>query len=221
MSSSTAASGAATIRTPARVALNDHHGRFRDATNTAAVTRQSYDTELDRQEHAQALVRDRQAAVAAIDAKEAALVGDAWPPKSPPPKLKEQRAAAADDLDHARRVLATVEKKVEAARGPSDAAAIAVREMSTEIPALVNAVLLESGQEAVARLGAARAALAQAESTVDSIRAVLVERHDFRAAEKIAFAVRDLRFPARQLDPARYRRLAERLLESADAVVAE
>ena len=205
-------------RSPARTALASHLERLREANEAVTVARRPFDLAADQAEHARRLLSDAEGAVAALDQKETALIGDTWPPKAPAPKLKEARAAAQDNLDHARRVTAAINQKYEAARQVYDRAAIAVRDITSDTAALINAVMADAGHDAVARLGAARAALAQDESAVNSIRAVLVERQAFREAEAIAFAVRDLRWPEHRINSAPYRCLAERLLRSADAV---
>jgi hypothetical protein len=217
MPSTHAAINAAITCTPARNALASHLQRLHEASEAVAVARRPLDLATDQAEHARKMVSDAAAALAALDAREAESVAKTFPPAAPTAKAKQARADAADALAHARRTLAAVEGKAEAARDLYNQAIIAVRDITSDAAALINAVLAEGGHDAVAHLGTVRAELAQAEAAVDSIRAVLAERQAFREAEAIALAVRDLRFPTRQLDPARYRRLAERLGTDADA----
>lgn len=213
-------------RTPIRVArslaradLDQRQERRRQAREAAAAARQQLDQRNDQVEHAETGVRNAEATVTAIDAKESELVGDTWPPAAPPKALKQSRVEAEEALAVWRRTLATVRRNAELARVPADEATLAAVETEKEIDAAICRVLVEQAQAALSNMVDARATAALSESAVRSIVAVLSERKSFRAAEGLSMSLHQSARPEFQPNVAPYHRLAERLRNDPDAVV--
>jgi hypothetical protein len=210
-------------RSPARTALADHIERQGQARAAAAEARRSLDRARDQAEHAQATVRTAEAALAAINERESALVNDwgnagsPWPPPSPSPKSKQVRADAENDLAVARRMLNTVEHNAEIAQAEVARAAIAESEISKQTEAAVIAVLAEEADAAIRRVADARAKAVQVESGARSLLALLVDRRYFREAEPIGNAMHQLRMPVASINMAPVVQFAERLRADADA----
>ena len=73
----------ATLRENSQCGSQAEHAAPSRANRTTAPTTEA--------EHAQALVREAQAALDDYDRKEAAAVGQSWPPRTPSPKEREAR----------------------------------------------------------------------------------------------------------------------------------
>jgi hypothetical protein len=204
---------------PARDDLDGTIKRRDQARQAAAAARQPLDRGLDQQEHAEQSERNAQAAVAAVDAHEASLVGKSWPPPSLTPKMKESRRNAEDDLAAARRILSTVQSNVAAARGPAELAAAKVAEIEGEIDGAICAVMIEEGQAALARLVETRHRAIEAEGVCRSLALTMASKQWFRGAETISASLYALPRLDATIDTAPYLKLVERLASDADAEV--
>jgi hypothetical protein len=205
------------VRSTARTDLDETHKRLRQAKEAAAAARHPLDRANDQLEHAQQSERSAQAGVVAVDAQEAALVGESWPPQAPSPKLKQARRDAEDNLAAARRTLTTVQDNVAAARGPAEQAAAKVAEIGNELESAICAVLIEEGQAALARLVEARRHAIAVEGAVRAIALTMANKQFFRGAEQISTALYEISRPEATVDTLPYLKLVERLTVDADA----
>ena len=188
-------------RTPAREAHADYLRRLAVLRSTAAEGRRPLDRALDQLEHAQASVRTAEAALAAVDAKETALItawdsaGSPWPPPSPPAGMKQARAEAEDALAVTRRTLVAVQRNAEATRGPAERAAAAAGEFAKETDSKVRDILMEIADTALAQLVEARINAAKIEGAIRSLAAAMAAKEWFSAAEHVNMAIYKMREP--------------------------
>jgi hypothetical protein len=206
-------------RSPSRDNVADIIKRLDEVKDAAAAALRPLHSASDQQEHARRSERDAQAGVAAVNAQEAALVGESWPPPTPSPKLKQARRDAEDALDSTRRIVATVTQKVEAARLPAEQAAAKVLEIAAEIDPAVMAVVSEEGELAFARLIDARHKAVEAESSVRSIALAMASRGWYRGAEKLSADLYSLPRLEASVNTAPYLSFIDRLKSDPDATV--
>jgi phosphoglycolate phosphatase-like HAD superfamily hydrolase len=206
-------------RSPKRERLHakqQQTGKAQEGSNAALAELQKAQ---DRREHAQSLKRGEEAKLAALDDKERSLVAETLSLQTPSPEQREERRLVQDNLAAHDRASAVLDQDVEEKRKLYEAAAIEVRRLADEAVPLIDAVLAEEGDAAIAALFKARAEVVRLEAAASSIAKALTARKAYRHAEVVNIAVNTMGWPKAQPNPKPYLDLAERLAVDPDAVV--
>jgi hypothetical protein len=207
-------------RSPERDTLHGYIERDRVTRETVEAAKKVFDRANDRHEHAQSAAQAAQAKLQALDADEAKLVAQTWPPRALTAEEKQKRRDAEESLAHAVRVLKTVEAEAQIARAVYEEEVSKLAPVTRDIDAAIAGVLVEEGKQALKHLLESRKLTVKAEETVRSIAGALVAKSHFVEAEKISVALAQLPRPEGSANAVPYLDLMAKLRSNADAEIA-
>jgi hypothetical protein len=208
-------------RSPERDKLHGYIERDRVTRETVEAAKKNFDRAKDRHEHAQSAAKAAQAKLQALDAEEAKLIAQSWPPRALTAEEKQKRRDTEEVLAHAVRVLKTVEADAQIARAVYDEELAKLAPIGKEIDATIAGILVEESKHALKHLLESRRLTVKAEEAVRSIAAALVAKSHFAEAEKIGRALVELPRPEGTINAVPYLDLMAKLRGNADAEIAQ